>query len=148
MMRMTELHSSSGQIIDPENSARKVTCIRILCLHGKGGDGKQVLSKSLMPLRSVVEKRLAYDATNDYVEDKITVEWETITAPYALDPDDDSRGYSWWKMPPGMRSYNAEEVREMIHSNSTFSTCHESYRQITDLFLLHLLDKIHEHKPT
>ena len=116
IMRMTELHSSSRQIIDPENSSRKDTCIRILCLHGKGGDGRQFLSKSLMPLRSLVEKRLAYDATKDDVEDKITVEWETITAPYAIDPDDDSRGYSWWKMSPGMRSYNADEVREMIPS--------------------------------
>lgn len=114
---MAESPSSSGQMIDPENSSRKDICIRILCLHGKGGDGKQFLNKSLMPLRSLVEKRLAYDAGKDDVEHRITIEWESLTAPYALDPDDDSQGYSWWTMPPGMRSYNAEEVREiMIHS--------------------------------
>ena len=126
---MTESPSSSGQMIEPENSSRKDICIRILCLHGKGGDGKQFLNKSLMPLRSLVDKRLAYDSSKDDVEHRITIEWDKITAPYALDPDDDSQGYSWWTMPPGMRSYNAEEVREiMIRSNTTCSTnYHESY---------------------
>lgn len=83
---MTESPSSSGQMIDPENSSRKGTCIRILCLHGKGGDGKQFLNKSLMPLRSLVDKRLAYDSSKDDVEHRITIEWETLTAPHALDP--------------------------------------------------------------
>ena len=71
---MTESPSSSGQMINPENSSRKGTCIRILCLHGKGGDGKQFLDKSLMPLRSSVEKRLAYDSSKDDVEHRITIE--------------------------------------------------------------------------
>ena len=142
---MTESPSSSRHMIDPENSSRKDICIRILCLHGKGGDGKQFLNKSLMPLRSLVEKRLTYDSSKDDVEHTITIEWETITAPYALDPDDDSQGYSWWTMPQGMRSYNAEEVRKiMIHSNTTCSTILSRVLPwyITDLLRL---DKIREH---
>jgi hypothetical protein len=39
----------------------------------------------------------------------ISVEWDCLTAPYAL--DDGGGGYSWWTMPSGVRSYNAMEVR-------------------------------------
>jgi len=79
-------------------------CIRILCLHGKGGNGEQFVNSSLMPLRSLVEKRLA-DQTDEGIENNLSIQWESLTAPY----DMGGEGYSWWTMPPGVRSYNAKE---------------------------------------
>lgn len=38
----------------------------------------------------------------------LSFEWESLTAPYAIG-DDKGGGYSWWTMPPGVRSYNAKE---------------------------------------
>jgi hypothetical protein len=94
------------------SSTKNDICVRILCLHGKGGEGKKFVNYSLMPLRSLVEKRLV-NPSNGELECMISVQWEYLTAPYELIPDDDSGGYSWWTMPSGVRSYNAQEVRNM-----------------------------------
>ena len=94
----------------PEKSE---VCVQILCLHGKGGEGRKFINHSLMPLRSLLDKRLANPSDGGEVEFNISVHWECLTAPYELNPDDDSEGYSWWTMPSGVRSYNAQEVRRM-----------------------------------
>lgn len=92
--------------------------IRILCLHGKGGNGDYFMNNSLLPLRSLVEKRASMTDDQecaDGVEDKpkdFSFEWEHLTAPYEIDG---TRGYSWWTMPPGVRSYNALEVSSGVH---------------------------------
>jgi hypothetical protein len=96
--------------VPPEKSE---VCVKILCLHGKGGEGRKFINHSLMPLRSLVDKRLANPSAGE-AEFNISVQWECLTAPYELNPDDDSEGYSWWTMPSGVRSYNAQEVRKMI----------------------------------
>lgn len=79
--------------------------IRILCLHGKGGNGEQFINKSLQPLRSMIDKRCK--------DNNISFHWTAITAPYQISPptnkEDDDGGYAWWTMPPGVRSYNAKE---------------------------------------
>lgn len=79
--------------------------INILCLHGKGGNGEQFINKSLQPLRSMLDKRCK--------DNNISFNWDTITAPYQISPptnkEEDDGGYAWWTMPPGVRSYNANE---------------------------------------
>lgn len=82
--------------------------VRILCLHGKGGDGGNFANRSLAPLRSLVEKRAARDSAEC---GEVVFRWDELTAPYELVPGDASGGYSWWTMPPGVRSYNAEEYQ-------------------------------------
>ena len=96
--------------VSPEKSE---VCVQILCLHGKGGGGMKFINHSLMPLRSLLDKRLANPSDGGEVKFNISVHWECLTAPYELNPDDDSEGYSWWTMPSGVRSYNAQEVRRM-----------------------------------
>lgn len=96
--------------VSPEKSE---VCVQILCLHGKGGGGMKFINHSLMPLRSLLDKRLANPSDGGEVKFNISVHWECLTAPYELNPDDDSEGYSWWTMPSGVRSYNAQEVRKM-----------------------------------
>ena len=83
--------------------------IRILCLHGKGGNGQQFVDSSLLPLRALLEKKrsMVDNQCNDN-DGGFSFHWESLTAPYELD---DGGGYSWWTMPPGVRSYNAQEVR-------------------------------------
>jgi len=79
--------------------------IKILCLHGKGGNGEQFVNTSLQPLRSMIDKRCK--------DSNISFNWESITAPYQISPptneEEDDGGYAWWTMPPGVRSYNAKE---------------------------------------
>lgn len=90
-------------------------CIRILCLHGKGGNGNQFVDSSLRPLRSLVEQRVANQQKYDKLHDcQSSFHWEHLTAPYEILSGDDSGGFSWWTMPPGVRSYNAQEVRLLV----------------------------------
>ena len=89
------------------NSNYDEVCIRILCLHGKGGNGDQFVNSSLLPLRSMVEKRLE-DQCIDGIEHTFSFQWEALTAPYEMSSD----GNEWWKLPQGVRSFNAKEVRD------------------------------------
>lgn len=109
MAIISEIRPDSEEV-SPEKSE---VCVQILCLHGKGGGGMKFINHSLMPLRSLLDKRLANPSDGGEVEFNISVHWECLTAPYELNPDDDSEGYSWWTMPSGVRSYNAQEVRRM-----------------------------------
>lgn len=80
---------------------------RILCLHGKGGNGKEFLKK-LQPLRTMVDDRLA-DANKSCGGASIfkyIFKWDALTAPYQIS---DTNAYAWWTMPPGVRSFNADE---------------------------------------
>lgn len=42
---------------------------------------------------------------------------DAITAPFEIpsgkNTNDDNKGFSWWNMPPGVRSFNAKEVSDM-----------------------------------
>ena len=49
--------ASSTAVFGSSSSSDSCISIRILCLHGKGGNGKQFINKSLIPLRRLVEKR-------------------------------------------------------------------------------------------
>ena len=109
--RYSQLTSSSRMMatstsLNSNNSNNGDIDVRILCLHGKGGNGEQFINKSLQPLRSMIDKRCK-DNNN------ISFQWEAITAPYQISPptnkEADDGGYAWWTMPPGVRSYNAKE---------------------------------------
>ena len=124
MAKSTNLNSHDGnQYLPPtsNDSSNNDVCIRILCLHGKGGNGHQFINSSLLPLRSLVENRLS--SLNDNNEEEgysnISFQWDSLTAPYEISPPTDNEekddgGYSWWTMPPGVRSYNANEVRTYL----------------------------------
>ncbi|KAL9189230.1 hypothetical protein ACHAXT_011720 [Thalassiosira profunda] len=61
-----------------------------------------------MPLRALLDQRVS-GLCEDEVQSKVSFQWEALTAPFELQPGDETAGYSWWTMPPGVRSYNAEE---------------------------------------
>ena len=136
------LHDSNQSLPPINDSSSNNVCIRILCLHGKGGNGHQFINSSLLPLRSLVEKRLSSLNNNNEEEgidsSSISFQWKSLTAPYEISPpseeEEDDGGYSWWTMPPGVRSYNANEVRRYLsciyHSNSYISL---QYAQEVDM---------------
>ena len=98
------------QVAPSADSKTEEKIVRILCLHGKGGNGKTFLARALGPLRSLINMRLdEMDARG-----KISFEWDSLTAPFEIPSsgniDDYNRGFSWWCMPPGSRSFNAKEV--------------------------------------
>ncbi len=102
-------HCSNNQMSTSHYSQNSSTCaadgvsIRILCLHGKGGNGEQFVNSSLLPLRSLVDKRIKD------VGCTISFQWEELTAPHEISSSSGG-GWSWWTMPPGVRSYNAQQV--------------------------------------
>jgi hypothetical protein len=101
----------------PSTSNDNDVCVRILCLHGKGGNGPKFVNSSLKPLRALVDKRAAVMSNSPNQNDKIldhrlSFHWEDLTAPYELLSGEDAGGYMWWTMPDGVRSYNAQEVRQ------------------------------------
>eukprot|EP00984_Skeletonema_dohrnii_P021183 scaffold10511_cov146-Skeletonema_dohrnii-CCMP3373.AAC.1 len=81
---------------------------RILCLHGKGGNGEEFL-KRLLPLRALLDDRLADEKnkSDDVFARNTFIKWEALTAPYQISGTDDA--YAWWTMSPGVRSFNADE---------------------------------------
>jgi hypothetical protein len=48
------------------------------------------------------------------MEDEISFQWDFLTAPFEIPSskiiNEDDKGFSWWSMPPGVRSFNALEV--------------------------------------
>jgi len=79
---------------------------RILCLHGKGGNGQEFLER-LLPLRRLLDDRLADEKKrSEVISDDVSIKWEALTAPYQISGTDT---YAWWTMSPGVRSFNADE---------------------------------------
>ncbi len=111
---------------EEESTNSKDALFRILCLHGKGGNGEEFLER-LHPLRRVVDDHLM-----DNKHSNITIKWDALTAPYQMGDNDDD-AYAWWTMKPGERSYNAQEyigfdesaskVLKSVFPNSDQSSC-------------------------
>ena len=78
---------------------------RILCLHGKGGNGEEFLER-LLSLRTLLDNRLADEKKRGDVASNVSIKWEALTAPYQIS---DTDTYAWWTMSPGVRSFNADE---------------------------------------
>lgn len=71
--------------------------LRILALHGKGGNGPS-FERSLEPLVATLNDRLPeYEICFDFP-----------MAPYSLGADE-SAGWAWWELPAGERSFTASE---------------------------------------
>ena len=144
MAKSTYLNShDSNQSLPPINDSSNNVCIRILCLHGKGGNGHQFINSSLLPLRSLIEKRLSSLNNNEEEgidSSSISFQWESLTAPYEISPpseeEKDDGGYSWWTMPPGVRSYTANEVRRYCRAYTTLIHSYISlqYAQEVDMY--------------
>jgi predicted esterase len=76
-----------------DTSSNAITPLKVLALHGSGGTAEE------FPNRLVaLNKALAFN--------KLEVELEitAIQAPFVKE-----NGFSWWTMPPGVRSFNAKE---------------------------------------
>jgi len=67
-----------------------------------------------------VDERVAAMTNSPNPNDKIILDhqlsfhWEELTAPYEILSGEDAGGYMWWTMPDGVRSYNAQEVRQFL----------------------------------
>ena len=76
--------------------------ISVLCLHGKGNNGDS-FQKILTPLENYLKTT------------KLDFQFDYLTAPFSMNDKDDSedtkREMQWWSLPPGVRSYNANEYK-------------------------------------
>ena len=120
---------------EEESTNNKNVLFRILCLHGKGGNGEEFLER-LHPLRRVVDERLM-----DNKHSNITIKWDALTAPFQIG-DNNEDAYAWWTMKPGERSFNAQEYIGFDESaskvlKSVFSNSDQSSSCNYDLILGH-----------
>lgn len=111
------------------NHTTTTTAVRILALHGKGGDGASFVESALGPLRSALQRRVDEQCLNekDSIAGGVRFEFsEPLTAPFALELEGGggvgTNGYSWWTLPPGVRSYNAKKYEGFESSLSTVMT--------------------------
>jgi len=79
--------------------------LKVLALHGKGGSGAS-MARKLAPLVTATESEW---------------EWHFATAPHAVDPP--RSGSAWWRLPPGVRSFEAEEFDGVDASLAALSAC-------------------------
>eukprot|EP00956_Cyclotella_meneghiniana_P023965 scaffold47593_cov70-Cyclotella_meneghiniana.AAC.3 len=106
--RVTKTAMQQSTSSSTESTFEKKT-VRILCLHGKGGNGNMFAENALRPLISLIYSRL--EQTN--AGERISFEMDAITAPFEMasgkNTNEDNKGFSWWNMPSGVRSFNAKE---------------------------------------
>jgi predicted esterase len=104
ILMQNRLSSSTVDSCEGESAS-----FRILCLHGKGGNGEEFLER-LLPLRTLLNDRLVANngkKRSEVSNNVVSIKWEALTAPYQISVMDDA--YAWWTMSPGVRSFNADE---------------------------------------
>lgn len=84
-----------------QSNAGDIKKLRILALHGSEGNGLE-FSVKLYPIRDVL-------MTKD-----IDLQVLALSAPF-----EKGRGYAWWTMPKGVRSFNADEYIGVDESTET-----------------------------
>jgi len=103
---LTATIPNDSVIVTSEGSAK---IVKVLCLHGKGGDGSS-FKKTLSSLEATLAERS--DGK------KIRFEFDYVTAPFPMESEsksvgrngnNDKRGAQWWRLPPGIRSFDADE---------------------------------------
>jgi len=72
------------------------TPFKVLALHGSGGTAEEFPKR----LEALSKALVSYSSDGDNLELEIT----SVQAPFVKED-----GYSWWTMPPGVRSFNAKE---------------------------------------
>lgn len=96
--------SSSDESKDTSTSTNTPTRkINILCLHGKGNNGKS-FQEALTPLEESLQNHMQRD------QQQLSFHFEYITAPFPMEAEQQQQ-MQWWTLPPGVRSFNAKEYQ-------------------------------------
>jgi predicted esterase len=93
--RLSSSSSLSSTNMDT-SSCNATTPLKVLVLHGSGGNAEEFPSRLV-----ALNKALAFHSSDG---DKLELEITAIQAPFVKE-----NGFSWWTMPPGVRSFNAKE---------------------------------------
>ena len=96
----SSLFSSSSSLspteMDAGSSNVTATRLKVLALHGSGGTAEE------FPNRLVaLNKALSFHTREN---ERLELEITSVQAPFVKE-----NGFSWWTMPPGVRSFNAKE---------------------------------------
>lgn len=95
---MNGRYSYSTQSSTKLNAAKSnFNTLSVLCLHGKGNSG-DTFKKILHPLEVRLKSKMKH----------CEVEFDYLNAPFQMQEDNVEK-LQWWKMPPGVRSFNALE---------------------------------------
>jgi predicted esterase len=102
---------------------------QILALHGSGGTGS-----SMIDTLQEWNKNMILDSGNTD-EDNVTTLHMNITTVTAQNPMDN--GYSWWKLGPGERSFNADSYQGFDASRELVLKTFENQSQPYDIIFGH-----------
>ena len=90
--------SSPSTNMDVSSSNVAITPLKVLALHGSGGTAEE------FPKRlEALGRALAFHSSDN---ENLKLEITSIQAPFVKE-----NGFSWWTMPPGVRSFNAKEYK-------------------------------------
>lgn len=98
--RLSSSSSLSSTNMDTSSYNAATAPLKVLALHGSGGTAEEFPSRLV-----ALNKALVFHSSSDG-DNKLEVELEitAIQAPFVKE-----NGFSWWTMPPGVRSFNAKE---------------------------------------
>lgn len=104
-VRNTFLFSSQTDMDDTPSNSATVTPLKVLALHGSGGTAEEFPKR----LEGLSKALSFYTSENENLQLQITA----VQAPFVKE-----NGFSWWTMPPGVRSFNAKEYTGFEESAS------------------------------
>jgi predicted esterase len=111
MLTRTFLSSIASNSGDNDEKSKTVsteneTIINVLCLHGKGNNGKS-FQKILAPFEEQLRKKTS---------PPLNFQFDYLDAPFPME-DNKHDKLQWWTLPPGVRSFNAKEYKGFEQSS-------------------------------
>lgn len=126
----TSSHGAMVTIEDSSTESSQTKTIRILGLHGSGGNGEKfekLLNRWKSYFQKIEEDDTKQQDTSSANINKELLSWDvfTIDAPVSSSEDEE---YMWWKIPTGVRSFNAEEYEYYDMSEALVIKAIEKYQ--------------------
>lgn len=81
--------------------------LKVVVLHGKGASGA-IYRKRMRPMIEETHSKLG----------RSNVDFVFLDAPHVIDTGNDAGFFEWWRLPPGVRSFNAKEYMGIEESLS------------------------------
>ena len=117
--------------------------LKVVVLHGKGASGA-VYRRRLRPLLEEVDSKLG----------PMNVNFIFLDAPHVIENGNDKGFFEWWRLPPGVRSFNAkeytgiEESLKLVEQQEPYDVLigHSQGAMLSSIIIAHSVSKQGGHK--
>ena len=125
MMTSSRVNEQEKESNQEEAEVVPSKVLRVLALHGSTGTG------------STFARQLESFFRQELLEEKYNHTHLEVVAPDAPFANDQGGGFSWWIMPPGVRSYNAMEYPGFETSAALVWNVYQQQQQSFDVIVAH-----------